>query len=623
MTPLIKKAHRGNKEALATLYDANKKKVFYLCSVLLCDADSAESACIHTFKSAWQFIIDGKIESERELESFLINKAVTNCKLRIAKSDSKAFKIPQNKNFIVSAYSFNSSNSDEEIKRLSLVSLPAIHRFIYVLDAYLEWSHEEIAELLYTRGETVKLALDSKKNNFERFAYAFKQEKGVSVSFTEKDFDYYLFELDGECVVDSSVDEAVLSSIDSVIAPILTVKKRKRFKVGLIVGISLIAAILLTLGIVAICLSSESEEDESDDEYDYYEEFDELNWITQIESPTQYAIIDIANYGKITLALDSNSAPKTVENFVNLASSGFYNGLTFHRIIEGFMMQGGDPNGDGTGGYLDENGNKVNIEGEFYYNGYDNLLSHTRGAISMARAEDYDSASSQFFIVHEDCSADLDGGYAVFGFVIDGIDVVDAVCAAAEPTDDNGTIEEAAQPVITSIKIYTPDEYSTLKENAESEESNSESENQDSTDEAEVAVIEAIIAEVSAISVRDGALFITAYSLNEDSSDYKITDAAKIDFSKYKATEKIERYSIASTDKVYEVKDGALVELDASGIAEGDMLAIYTDSENVVNVVVYRAENTDDSEDSEESEENNDAEKSEDTENTDNSQATE
>lgn len=159
-----------------------------------------------------------------------------------------------------------------------------------------------------------------------------------------------------------------------------------------------------------------------------------------------YAVIDIQDYGTITVQLDRSAAPKTVDNFVSLAQSGFYDGLTFHRIMEGFMMQGGDPNGNGTGG------SDKTVEGEFSANGYDNPLSHTRGAISMARSNDYNSASSQFFIVHQD-STFLDGQYAAFGTVTEGMDVVDAVCADAQPIDDNGTIPPEAQPVITSITI--------------------------------------------------------------------------------------------------------------------------------------------------------------------------
>ena len=159
-----------------------------------------------------------------------------------------------------------------------------------------------------------------------------------------------------------------------------------------------------------------------------------------------YATIDVEDYGTVTVALYPDYAPITVENFVKLAKDGFYDGLTFHRIMEGFMAQGGDPLGNGTGGSSEE------IKGEFTSNGVNNTLSHTRGAISMARSNDPDSASSQFFIVHED-STFLDGQYAVFGYVTEGMDVIDKICEDANPTDDNGTIKSSEQPVIKSIKI--------------------------------------------------------------------------------------------------------------------------------------------------------------------------
>ncbi len=166
--------------------------------------------------------------------------------------------------------------------------------------------------------------------------------------------------------------------------------------------------------------------------------------IEVIESCT--AVIEIENYGSITVELDGSAAPITVANFVELAESGFYDGLTFHRKIEGFMMQGGCPLGNGTGGA------DKNIKGEFKQNGVNNPLSHTRSAISMARSMAADSASSQFFIVHED-STYLDGSYAAFGYVSEGMDVVDAVCADAQPTDNNGSIAKENQPIIKSITI--------------------------------------------------------------------------------------------------------------------------------------------------------------------------
>lgn len=160
---------------------------------------------------------------------------------------------------------------------------------------------------------------------------------------------------------------------------------------------------------------------------------------------TQYiATIDIKNYGTIKVELDPKNAPITVDNFVKLAERGFYNGLTFHRIIEDFMMQGGAP--------ASEKDEVPTIKGEFTANGYDNQLKHTRGVISMARANAYDSASSQFFIVHKD-SPHLNGKYAAFGKVIEGIEVVDKVCQTAEPIDNNGSIAKADQPVINTITI--------------------------------------------------------------------------------------------------------------------------------------------------------------------------
>ena len=167
---------------------------------------------------------------------------------------------------------------------------------------------------------------------------------------------------------------------------------------------------------------------------------------TKYLSGTINAEIDVKDYGIIEVQLDADTAPISVTNFVNLAKSGFYDGLTFHRIIEGFMIQGGDPNQDGTGGSEETN------KGEFSANGVENDISHERGVISMARAQDYDSASSQFFIVQED-STYLDGEYAAFGHVTKGMDIVDKIAQDAEPTDSNGTIEKENQPVINSIKI--------------------------------------------------------------------------------------------------------------------------------------------------------------------------
>lgn len=185
-----------------------------------------------------------------------------------------------------------------------------------------------------------------------------------------------------------------------------------------------------------------------------------------------HAVITVENYGEIKLELDGDTAPITVKNFVELAKSGFYDGLTFHRIISGFMIQGGDPKGNGTGG------SEKTIKGEFSLNGVENNITHDRGVISMARSgsayEQYlaygykmsdlpkeaqadieralNSASSQFFIMHQDTPG-LDGSYAAFGHVTEGMEVVDKIAENTPVTDDNGTVSSENQPVIKSVVI--------------------------------------------------------------------------------------------------------------------------------------------------------------------------
>lgn len=159
-----------------------------------------------------------------------------------------------------------------------------------------------------------------------------------------------------------------------------------------------------------------------------------------------HAKIKVKDYGTIEVELDGDTAPITVANFIKLVNEKFYDGLTFHRIMSGFMIQGGDPLGNGTGG-SDET-----IKGEFSSNGVENNISHKRGVISMARSSDPDSASSQFFIMHQDADY-LDGQYAAFGKVTKGMSVVDKICEDVTPTDGNGTVEKADQPVIESIRM--------------------------------------------------------------------------------------------------------------------------------------------------------------------------
>ena len=167
---------------------------------------------------------------------------------------------------------------------------------------------------------------------------------------------------------------------------------------------------------------------------------------TDYSTGIHHIAIDVEGKGTIEAALNANAAPITVENFCKLAESGFYDGLTFHRIIEGFMIQGGDPTGTGNGG------SENTIKGEFSANGVQNAITHVRGTISMARATDYDSASSQFFIMHK-TDTSLDGSYAGFGTVTSGMEIVDDLAENTPVEDSNGTVAPENQPVITSIRV--------------------------------------------------------------------------------------------------------------------------------------------------------------------------
>lgn len=211
----------------------------------------------------------------------------------------------------------------------------------------------------------------------------------------------------------------------------------KQWKMG-IVG-ALMCTLLLTG-----CVSNDAANDVQDDTA----ESDWEQMLVDIGATASHTVtIEVQDYGTIEAELYENIAPITVANFVKLAEEGFYDGLTFHRVVSGFVIQGGDPLGNGTGG-SDET-----IIGEFASNSVQNDLSHVRGVLSMARSRENDSASSQFFIVHEDATTALDGDYASFGMVTSGMDVVDAICEATPVEDNNGTVAPENQPVITSIRV--------------------------------------------------------------------------------------------------------------------------------------------------------------------------
>ena len=205
--------------------------------------------------------------------------------------------------------------------------------------------------------------------------------------------------------------------------------KNNKKMTGIIAGLLLLIVVLVAAVIVLFAVRGKKESTEA------------------IDAAGKHHIeIQVKDYGTIKAELDGDAAPITVANFLKLAESGFYDGLTFHRVIDGFMIQGGDPKGNGTGGA------DKTIKGEFSQNGVENKLSHVRGTLSMARSQDMDSASSQFFIVQSDCTY-LDGQYAAFGTVTEGMELVDKICKDTPVQDNNGTVSAADQPVIESIKV--------------------------------------------------------------------------------------------------------------------------------------------------------------------------
>ena len=211
------------------------------------------------------------------------------------------------------------------------------------------------------------------------------------------------------------------------VIPMATKSKKKQNNTPVLIAIAVVAVLLVVAGILMLNGNSSSDQP--------------ANTLTG----THYVQIDVQDYGTITAELYADTAPITVTNFMKLVDEGFYNGLTFHRIISGFMIQGGDPLGNGTGGSSEQ------IKGEFAQNGVKNDLAHTRGVLSMARSSMPNSASSQFFIMHQD-APHLDGSYAAFGKVLTGMEVVDAICQNTPVTDGNGSVAKANQPVITAIK---------------------------------------------------------------------------------------------------------------------------------------------------------------------------
>ena len=438
MQDLMERVKKRKRQAWVELYETNCKEAKYAASALLLESAAADTVVVQAFQNTWKNLLDGNIQTEEEFRKQLLEHISVCCRKKAAKKGQKSLPVPPNKNFRVIQEQIQLIDSENPELDSILYSLPLAGRFIFVLHQIIGLSQKEIALVIGIPENTVRLALETQQQNIERIFAAVSQKSGDYSRNAADILEEAILNGKQEAVLSKTQEKEILESIEKITAPFEKKQKNK-----IILGTSAVILLAAILGAVLWYVGKDKSDKEQTNSLDTTEVLEEG---TENQAVSYSAEIAIQDYGTIKVALDKEAAPQTVENFVSLAQGGFYDGLTFHRIIEGFMMQGGDPNGDGTGG------SEQTITGEFTENGFENNLSHTRGAISMARSADYNSASSQFFIVHQD-STNLDGQYAVFGYVTEGMDIVDAICSSAEPTDDNGTIPAEQQPVITSIKI--------------------------------------------------------------------------------------------------------------------------------------------------------------------------
>ena len=462
METIIQKAAKGSRAAMTELYEKNAAAVYCLANALMRGSAEAVPAANWGIKSAFQAAERGVIESEGDFTLLAMKQAAGYCRKEVIKKDPRAFKLPPKKEFTISRVNEHAIDPGAADVENYVRCLPALQRFTFVLGHLGNMEDLQIGKVIGMDTSTVALIREAEDQNLANICKAVNMAGGccndpvseaVNISFAKV--------LDTTQLPDT-VAGYIENYIDSVAAPIEAAAKNRGKKIAIIAGavlvcVAIIAAIVAGAGRSTTFTSdgddyfetSGSDAADGTDNSDATDAADSTSAAGDLDADTiYYADIEVEDYGTITVQLDQSVAPITVANFVELAESGFYDGLTFHRIYSGFMIQGGDPEGDGTGGSDKE------IVGEFASNGYENDLSHTRGVISMARAEAYNSASSQFFIVHED-SEFLDGEYAAFGWVTEGMDIVDALCEDAEPYDDNGMLYAEDQPVISSITIRT------------------------------------------------------------------------------------------------------------------------------------------------------------------------
>ncbi len=510
METLYWKAKNKSTRAMKAIYSEFKDRVF-LVSKLLVGADgAAETVCIRTWDRAWERLMQEKVDGEDAFADALSELNLAACMEKLPKkqfeirlrekkmtgrtgSDSNA-DADSNADPNTAAVPYEnidapfSGNAAEALERVSeiLQKMNAPERFILVA-RLTDLPDEVVRKVLSIDAETAEALALSAAESYEAFSKPEKfkgkeREKKSNVPAFSEIRDVLLKSIGGKKISEKTEKICndrirLLSNAD---------RKRTAGIIGLAAGLALVLVGAVVTGRIlkGNAEESTSETEESTVQKTYSMIYDEIpvEESTESENPSEsgtgapseetkepsetseetkdpsesstenyqtdyfYAYIEIENYGTIQLILDPVAAPETVQNFVDLARSGFYDGLTFHRVINGFGIVSGDPTGTGSGG----SGKK--ITGEFEANGITNYLNHLRGVVSMARGEDYDSATSQFFILQTD-STYLDGNYAAFGYVMDGLDIIDLICENTRTIDGNGMVEQDQQPKILSITI--------------------------------------------------------------------------------------------------------------------------------------------------------------------------
>ena len=457
---LLKLASKGDKKALQQLYHQYAKTSYYLCCYFLKSEQAAAEATVTVFSQVFAATVGQPVLNEQLFKALVLGKTVEVTKANIQKNAPTAFRDAE-KSAVDGSYQAvkNAADPTAEEKQNLIKALRSLqNRQCYTLTMltcfglqkhqlaqYMKLDSDKIDASLARAKESFRKTLQLPENSRRELE---DQLRAVKAAMQEQT---------AAATVPPQVEKSVLAEAQK-IAKFVTAKFLKHLAVaaaGVIVAAGLIfggIALFKNSNNAAnadITSSGESQNTQGSSENQSTQSVNATNQSSTTEpefKATKHAQIEIKNYGTISLELYGEEAPITVNNFVKLANGGFYNGLTFHRIISGFMIQGGDPNGDGTGGSTE------NIKGEFSQNGVQNRILHTRGTISMARSSENDSASSQFFIMQQDATH-LDGAYAAFGRVTSGLEIVDKICENTPVTDSNGTVTAENQPVITSIKI--------------------------------------------------------------------------------------------------------------------------------------------------------------------------